>query len=119
MKIALPSRENMIDDHFGHCEYYTIFTINDQNEIVSRETLQSPAGCGCKSNIAQTLSSIGVNVMLAGNMGQGAMNVLNSNGIEVLRGCKGNVQIVTDSWLKGDLKDSGDICEQHEHGCHN
>lgn len=119
MKIALPSKENMIDDHFGHCEYYTIFAINDNNEIVSQDTLKSPAGCGCKSNIAETLSNIGVKVILAGNMGQGAVNVLNSHGIEVLRGCQGNVQTVANSWLKGNLKDSGDICAEHEHGCSN
>ena len=23
-KIAIPTREGMIDDHFGHCAYYTI-----------------------------------------------------------------------------------------------
>ena len=67
MKIAIPTRANAVDDHFGHCEYYTIFTINDNKEIVAQETLEAPAGCGCKSNIAQTLSEMGVKVMLAGN----------------------------------------------------
>ncbi|RPJ16200.1 MAG: dinitrogenase iron-molybdenum cofactor biosynthesis protein, partial [Desulfobacteraceae bacterium] len=33
MKIALPSKNNRIDDHFGHCEYFTVFTVNDNNEI--------------------------------------------------------------------------------------
>ena len=49
MKIALPSRQNLIDDHFGHCEYFTVFTIdNNKKEIVSQETVASPEGCGCK-----------------------------------------------------------------------
>ncbi len=51
MIIALPTRNNMIDDHFGHCEAYTIFSINDEQEIESTEMLPSPQGCGCKSNI--------------------------------------------------------------------
>ena len=25
MKIAVPTRDGHIDDHFGHCAYYTIF----------------------------------------------------------------------------------------------
>jgi len=117
MKIALPSRQNLIDDHFGHCEHYTIFTIDNNKEIVSQEKLASPAGCGCKSNIAQTLSEMGVEIMLAGNMGEGAINVLRSAGIEVLRGCSGDVKETTLNWLNGSLVDSGDSC--HEHECHN
>ena len=118
MKIALPSCQNQVDAHFGHCEYFTVFTINDQNEIMSEETLSSPAGCGCKSNIAQTLSQMGVKMMLAGNMGQGAVNVLNSCGIDVIRGCAGDVKVVTEKWLSGRLNDSGVACDQHQHGCH-
>lgn len=117
MKIALPTRQNIIDSHFGHCEYYTIFTVdNNTKKIVNEETLASPAGCGCKSNIATTLSEIGVEIMLAGNMGQGAVNVLNNSGIEVLRGCSGDVKTVALSWLEGSLADSGDTC--HDHECH-
>jgi len=41
MKIALPSRGKAIDDHFGHCEYFTVFTVNDQRQIVSEDVLKS------------------------------------------------------------------------------
>jgi predicted Fe-Mo cluster-binding NifX family protein len=119
MKIALPSRQNKIDEHFGHCEHFTVFTIDEQKRILSEEKVASPAGCGCKSNIAQTLAQKGVKLMLAGNMGEGAVSVLNSHGIDVLRGCSGDVKAVTESWLSGSLKDSGIVCAQHEHGCHN
>lgn len=33
-KIALPTRNGLIDDHFGHCEFYTIFTVDEENRIV-------------------------------------------------------------------------------------
>ena len=119
MKIALPSRNNMIDDHFGHCEYYTVFTIdNNKKEIIKEETVTSPEGCGCKSNIAPKLAKQGVTVMLAGNMGEGAVNVLNTAGIQVIRGCSGNVKDVAQKWLNGSLIDSGETCHAHEHGCH-
>jgi predicted Fe-Mo cluster-binding NifX family protein len=118
MKIALPSCQNQVDEHFGHCEYFTVFTVNDRKEILSEETVASPANCGCKSNIAQTLAQMGVRMMLAGNMGQGAVNVLNSCGIDVLRGCKGDVKRVAEQWLTGTLADSGIACDLHEHGCH-
>jgi predicted Fe-Mo cluster-binding NifX family protein len=118
MKIALPSRQNQVDEHFGHCEYFTIFTVGEKNTISSQEIVSSAEGCGCKSNIALTLKEMGVELMLAGNMGQGAVNVLNSVGISVLRGCSGDVKQVTEAWLAGRLKDSGVACKLHEHGCH-
>ena len=37
MKIALPSCQNQVDEHFGHCEYFTVFTVNENNEILSDE----------------------------------------------------------------------------------
>lgn len=120
MKIALPSRNNNIDDHFGHCEYFTVFTVDSQTkEITASETVSSPAGCGCKSNIATTLSNMDVKVMLAGNMGDGAVRVLNNAGIEVFRGCSGDVKSVALKWTQGSLVDSGDSCHAHEHSCHN
>jgi len=117
MKIALPSNQNRVDAHFGHCEYFTVFTVNEKKEIVREEKVTSPAGCGCKSNIVHILSQMGVDIMLAGNMGQGAVNVLNSHGISVLRGCSGDVKTVTEKWLSGNLEDSGIACHEHEHGC--
>jgi len=118
MKIALPSCQNQVDEHFGHCEYFTVFTIDEKNEFLFSETVSSPANCGCKSNIAHTLAQMGVKMMLAGNMGQGAVNVLKSCGIDVLRGCRGNVRSVAEHWLAGTLEDSGIACDLHEHGCH-
>ena len=117
MKIALPTYQEQIDSHFGHCEYFTVFTVSDDKELIERETVASPEGCGCKSNIAFILADMGVNLMLAGNMGDGAVNVLNSAGIEVLRGCTGNVKEVALAWLNGTLSDSGESCHAHDHQC--
>ena len=117
MKIALPTQNNNIDSHFGHCEFFTVFTINDNKEILAEEIVPSPVGCGCKSNISSTLASMDVQLMLAGNMGEGAVNVLRSSGIDVVRGCSGNVHAVVRQWLDGQAVDSGSSCVAHEHGC--
>lgn len=117
MKIACPTRDGHIDDHFGHCAYYTIFTI-EKGQIVAEETMASPEGCGCKSNIGPELAKAGVLVMLGGNMGDGARNVLNSNGIEVIRGCSGDVREVAQAWIRGELKDNQQACTSHGDGDH-
>ena len=117
MKIAVPTRDGVIDDHFGHCAYYTIFDI-ENNEIVATSRLDSPEGCGCKSNIASVMQEMGIEIMLAGNMGQGAKNKLESHNIQVIRGCKGNIDMVVRAYLIGLIKDSGEGCSHHECGNH-
>jgi predicted Fe-Mo cluster-binding NifX family protein len=116
MKIALPSNGSEVDEHFGHCQCFTIFEVDAENKIVSEETLTPPPGCGCKSNVVPQLAGMGVSVMLAGNMGGGAVNVLASHGIEVVRGCSGNVHDVVQAWLAGSLNDSGAGCHSHGSG---
>lgn len=121
MKIAVPTRNNMVDSHFGHCEYYTVFTIDDGKTISGSEILESPRGCGCKSDIASVLRDQGVSLMLAGNMGQGAVNKLNSFGIDIIRGCGGDVNDLVMDYLADKVSDSGNSCAQHErhqHGGH-
>jgi predicted Fe-Mo cluster-binding NifX family protein len=115
MKVAVPTRGSVVDDHFGHCEMYTVFTINESNKIEKTELLPSPQGCGCKSNIAAIFKQIGVTVMLAGNMGGGALNVLNNHGIAVYRGCSGDVNQLVEAYLLDKIADSGIGCDYHEH----
>jgi predicted Fe-Mo cluster-binding NifX family protein len=115
-KIALPvTFNNQIDNHFGHCEMYSLYTISETNEIVDLKTINSEQGCGCKSNIAETLAIQGVKIMLAGGIGAGAINVLNNQGIEVIRGCSGNATEAVRKYMSGKLTDSGESCRQHEH----
>ena len=116
MKIALPSNGSEVDEHFGHCQCFTIFSVDDENKIVSEETLTPPPGCGCKSSIVPQLAGMGVSVMLAGNMGGGAVSILGSNGIKVIRGCTGNVREVAQAWLAGKVDDSGVGCQSHGSG---
>ena len=122
MKIAIPTKENIVNDHFGHCDAYTIFSINKTGKIVSTEILPSTEGCGCKSNIAEILQQQDVKVLLAGNMGAGAYNRLNNVGIKVYRGCTGEVVKLAEDYIAGKIIDNNEGCHQHhkqgeEHQC--
>lgn len=113
MKIAVPSRANQVDSHFGHCEAFSIFTIDESKNITNKELLPSTQGCGCKSNIASVLQQMGVSVMLAGNMGEGAVNVLAMHNMQVVRGCQGDVDAVVNAFLHGELTDNQEVCSHH------
>ncbi|HVN58732.1 MAG TPA: NifB/NifX family molybdenum-iron cluster-binding protein [Bacteroidales bacterium] len=125
MKIAVPvTYDKLVDTHFGHCDSYAVYSLSETNEIVEVNTIKSPAGCGCKSDIAPRLASFGVSVMLAGGIGVGAVNVLNNNGIEVIKGCSGRAEEVVRKYIEGSVEDSGSTCDHHhshspgEHTCH-
>ena len=109
-KLAIPTREGRVDDHFGHCDHYSVFTIDDNKQVVSTERLDSPQGCGCKSNIASVMQQMGITMMLAGNMGMGAFNKLSAHGISVIRGCKGDINDALKAYLDGKLTDSAASC---------
>ena len=54
--------------------------------------------------------------MLAGNMGEGAKNVLRNNSIAVIRGCSGPVDELVEAYLRGEVQENGEVCHHHE--CH-
>lgn len=117
MKIAIPVKENYeIDNHFGHCAFYQIYSVYD-GIIKFVETTDAPEGCGCKSNLAEVLKSKGVTLLIAGGIGNGAVNKLEENGISVIRNCSGKAADLVAQYIKGDLIDGGQNCASHSHEC--
>ncbi len=120
MKIAVPVKaDGQIDNHFGHCESYRVFAVTDENHVSEIDEIKSTQVCGCKSNIAGVLASNGVSVLLAGGIGNGAINVLHKAGITVIRGCEGNAAEVVKQYAAGRIIDSGEVCHHHgeDHVC--
>lgn len=116
MKIAIPTRNGFVDDHFGHADQYTIYSISADRTVIGSELLNATEGCGCKSGIAGDLARKGVSILLAGNIGGGAIHHLGAAGIEVVRGCSGEAGAVLAAFLQGTIIDSEQTCHQHE-GC--
>jgi len=117
-KIAVPVKADFtIDDHFGHCAYYGIYSI-ENNKVTNKALLPSTGGCGCKSGIAATLDEEGVTLMLAGGIGAGAVEVLKAHSIGVIRGCTGHADELINQYLRGTLTDAGENCSHHHEHQH-
>ena len=116
-KIAVPSRTGMVDEHFGHCAYFTVFTVDDDNTILAEDRFTPPPVCGCKSNLVAELAGMGVGTLIAGNMGDGAAAKLRQSGIRVIRGAGGPIEGVIAAYLAGNLADSQETCTAHGHEC--
>jgi len=114
MRIAVPSRNGAVDEHFGHCEEFLVFRF-EGGQLVPESTVPSPSSCGCKSNIASDLARMGVTHLVAGNIGEGAVRVLGANGIAVTRGASGDAGSAALALARGELADSGIGCSTHEH----
>lgn len=115
MKIAVPSRDGLVDEHFGHCKEFLIFSVEGKS-LIPQQTMPSPEACGCKSGIAAELARAGVSHLIAGNMGEGAVRVLSANGITVVRGASGDAKAAAQAFVDGTLADSGIGCAGHGEG---
>ena len=79
MKIAVASTGAMTTEHFGHCENFNIFDA-ENGVITGHESIPNP---GHKPGfLPNYLGDLGVNVVISGGMGQGAIDIFNARGIE-------------------------------------
>lgn len=112
MKIAIASDNGMVTEHFGHCESFTIFEA-ENNRIIKNESVSNP---GHRPGfLPNFLNDMGVNVIISGGMGGGAVDIFNEKGIEVITGARGNVRAAAEQYLQGMLKSTGSVCREHQH----
>lgn len=112
MKIAVASTGAQISEHFGHCDNFSIYETAD-GVIHSKTVVPNP---GHKPGyLPNFLGDLGVEVIIAGGMGGGAVEIFNSRNIEVVVGAQGNAREAAENYLKGNLKSTGSFCHKHEH----
>ena len=62
MKIAVASEGKMVTEHFGHCENFNIFDV-ENNEIVNKSSVPNP---GHRPGfLPNYLNDLGVNVIIS------------------------------------------------------
>lgn len=112
-KIAVASENGVVTGHFGHCEAFHIFDA-ENGQIIKNEIVPNP---GHRPGfLPNFLNDMGVNVIISGGMGGGAIDIFNEKGIEVIVGAEGNSQATAEMYLKGMLKSTGSVCNhEHEH----
>ncbi len=112
MKIAVASEGKLVTEHFGHCESFIIFE-SENGQIIKSETVANP---GHKPGfLPNFLNDMGVNVIISGGMGGGAIDIFNEKNIEVIVGASGDAQNAAEDYLKGTLKSTGSVCHEHQH----
>src|SRR5690606_40807225 len=77
IKIAVASDNGMVTEHFGHCEGFIIFEVENK-QIIKSETIANP---GHRPGfLPNYLNDMGVNVVISGGIGAGAINIFKEIG---------------------------------------
>ncbi len=118
MKIVIPSAENKLCGHFGHCEYFTFVEVNPKTkEILNIEKKVPEEGISCQS--ANWLATQGANVVLAGGMGGRPMAIFAQNGVKIVAGCPElDIEEVVTKFLNDTLVTGENACGGEHHHCH-
>lgn len=118
MKIVIPSADEKLCGHFGHCEYFTFVEINPETkEIINIEKKVPEEGISCQS--ASWIATQGANVVLAGGMGGRPMAIFAQNGVKVIAGCPElEIETVVNQFLNDNLALGENSCGGEHHHCH-
>jgi predicted Fe-Mo cluster-binding NifX family protein len=101
----------MVSDHFGHCEGYGLYMV-EESRIVDQRFLKNPGHE--PGRLPALLASHQVNCVLAGGIGPRAVDLFCRNGIEVILGVRGKVDDVVRDYLAGKLTPGESACH---HAC--
>ena len=110
MKIAVPANGKFISSHFGHCASFKIFDIENK-AIIGQISVDAP-GEHKPGELPKLLKDHGVNVIIAGGLGQKAIEIFNGWGIKMVVGASGLIEKAINDFLNGTL-DGGDNACSH------
>ncbi|MCK5884295.1 MAG: NifB/NifX family molybdenum-iron cluster-binding protein [Bacteriovoracaceae bacterium] len=111
MKIAMPLADNKLCMHFGHCEVFRFFKIDeDTKSIIENVDITPPPHE--PGLLPKWVGEQGGNIVLAGGMGHKAKTLFTAQGIQVITGVDeiDPEKAVTD-YLNGTLTSGPNACD--------
>lgn len=110
MKIAVPTVEDQLARHFGHCRKFTIFNVDTETGTIEDSHAAEPPPHE-PGVLPRWLHEQGVEVVLAGGMGRRAQALFEDNGIEVVVGaCPEEPKAIVRDYLTGALATGDNPC---------
>jgi predicted Fe-Mo cluster-binding NifX family protein len=122
MKIAIPVENGRLNSHFGGSRHFALMEVDQNTKTILRsETLPAPEH---KPGLfPRWLREHGVQVVIAGGIGQRALEIFAQNGIAVRAGQPdASVETLVAAYLRGQLVETPAGCSHHhdhhghEHG---
>lgn len=115
--LAFPLENGILCAHFGHCEKFAIVEVENDN-IVDIKELTPPEHV--PGLYPRWIAQFGVTDVIAGGMGQQAINLFNQQGINAFVGAPmKSAQELTAEFISGKLALNANYCNHdhdHDHG---
>ena len=111
MRIAVPLAQGKLSLHFGHCDQFAIFDIDDEtSKVINRKDTTPPAHA--PGVLPKWLHENNVSVIIAGGMGQRAQQLFVQNNIKVIIGASGgSPEELISAYLENTLETGDNICD--------
>ena len=95
-----------VDPRFGRSQYFVIVDSDTMEfEAMANEAMNAPGGAGIQA--AQAMVNKGVNVVVSGNMGPNAFQVLSTADVKIATGAYGTVKEAVEMYKGGKLNEAG------------
>ena len=108
-RIAVPVSQGLLDGHFGHCRQFAL--VDTEGETI-REIRLVDAPPHEPGLLPRWLAEREVTDVIAGGMGQRAVQLFNERGINVFVGApRSGVESLVDGFLQGTLSFSANYCD--------
>lgn len=108
-KIAIPTRDNILCNHFGHSDQFVIYNTNDGKVLSEEKSTPPPHEPG---SIPRWLHSLGVTDVIAGGMGQRAIQIFLANKINVYVGvAQKPPEVLVNELLNDSLQAGVNLCD--------
>ena len=111
MRYAIPENNGTLAAHFGHCQAFAMFDVDDgTQQIVAMETVPSP---GHEPGfLPGWLAEQGVSTIVAGGMGPRALGLFEENRVHVILGAPEETpEGVLRAYLAGNLALGDNVCD--------
>jgi predicted Fe-Mo cluster-binding NifX family protein len=109
MKFAVPIADGKLTQHFGHCKEFAF--VEETNGQISATTFKEPPPHE-PGVLPRWLHEQGVNVVIAGGMGQRAITLFNEAGIKVVTGAPPlSPDILAKQYLEKSLESGPNACD--------
>ena len=111
MRIAVPVVNDRLSMHFGHCDTFALLDVDENSRsIASREDAAAPPHE--PGVLPRWLSQKGVNIVIAGGMGQRAQALFAQQNIQVVIGAPAETpERLAADYLAGTLHVGENICD--------
>jgi ATP-binding protein involved in chromosome partitioning len=116
MKYAVPVTGGTMSPHFGHCEQFAFFDVDEQKKIIGKEFVASPEHQ--PGLLPVWLAERGASFVIAGGMGPRAIELLHQHGIGVVLGAvESDPEKAVLGHLSGALVTEENICDHGHEEC--